>query len=150
MKKSYDNLPYEFLLKINGKPIVGRNFHIKGYNADSLKSIELKETIDDATRVIEEQFKLKSNFYLWRYYNPYATQTTEEVEELKKDCPGIHPYFLEHMAKAYQANPEKFDNIIENNIKVDPTIERLPVGEYKNVTVYKTVDELKRADKLKV
>ena len=85
MKKSYDNLPYEFLLKINGKPIVGRNFHIKGYNSDSLKSIELKETIDEATGVIEEQFKLKSNFYLWRYYNPYATQTTEEVEELKKD-----------------------------------------------------------------
>ena len=22
---------------------------------------------------------------MWRYYNPYATQTTEEVEELKKD-----------------------------------------------------------------
>ena len=59
MKKSYDNLPYEFLLRINGKPIVGRNFHIKGYNSDSLKSIELKETIDEATGVIEEQFKLK-------------------------------------------------------------------------------------------
>jgi len=71
------------------------------------------------------------------------------VEELKKDCPGIHPYFLEHMAKAYQANPEKFDNIIENNIKVDPRIERLPVGEYKSVNVYKTVEELKEADKLK-
>ena len=27
MKKSYDNLPYEFLLSINNKPIVGRNFH---------------------------------------------------------------------------------------------------------------------------
>lgn len=85
MKKSYDNLPYEFLLSINNKPIVGRNFHIKGFNPDSLKSIELKDIIDDATSVIEEQFKLKSNVYLWRYYNPYLTQTMEEVEELKKD-----------------------------------------------------------------
>ena len=85
MKKSYDNLPYEFLLSINNKPIVGRNFHIKGFNPDRLKSIELNDIIDDATSVIEEQFKLKSNVYLWRYYNPYLTQTMEEVEELKKD-----------------------------------------------------------------
>lgn len=85
MKKSYDNLPYEFLLSINNKPIVGRNFLIKGFNPDSLKSIEIKDIIDDATSVIEEQFKLKSNVYLWRYYNPYSTQTVEEVDDLKKD-----------------------------------------------------------------
>ena len=71
------------------------------------------------------------------------------IEELKKDCPGIHPYFIEHMAKAYQLNPEKFDNIIENNLEIKPTSERLPVGEYKTVNVYKTVEELKEADKLK-
>ena len=85
MKKSYDNLPYEFLLSINNKPIVGRNFHIKGYNADSLRSIELKDVIDDATEVIKHQFKLKSEFYLWRYYNPYTVQTTEDLDDLRHD-----------------------------------------------------------------
>ena len=85
MKKNYENLPYEFLLLINGKPIVGRNFQIKGFNVDSLRSLEMKETIDSVVDIIEEQFKLKSMNYLWRYYNPYATQTVEEIEEMKKD-----------------------------------------------------------------
>ena len=85
MKKNYENLPYEFLLLINGKPIVGRNFQIKGFNVDSLRSLEIKETIDSVVDIIEEQFKLKSMTYLWRYYNPYATQTVEEIEEMKKD-----------------------------------------------------------------
>ena len=85
MKKNYDNLPYEFLLSINNKPIVGRNFHIKGYNSDSLRSIELKDVIDDATEVIKHQFKLKSEFYLWRYYNPYTVQTTEDLDDLRHD-----------------------------------------------------------------
>ena len=85
MKKRYDNLPYEFLLLINGKPIVGRNFQINGYNEKSLRSTKIKDVIDDATEVIKNQFKLKSNFYLWKYYNPYAIQTTEELDELRHD-----------------------------------------------------------------
>lgn len=85
MKKSYNNLPYEFLLTINGKTIVGRNFQIKGYNEDSLKSIDLKETIDAATELIKDQFKVKSYFYLWKYYNPYVAQTNEDVMILKKN-----------------------------------------------------------------
>ena len=59
MKKNYENLPYEFLLLINGKPIVGRNFQIKGYNSASLHSIELKETLDDAVHTIQNQFPNK-------------------------------------------------------------------------------------------
>ena len=52
MKKNYENLPYEFLLLINKKPIVGRNFQIKGFNSNSLKSMELKEVIDDVVSII--------------------------------------------------------------------------------------------------
>ncbi len=52
MKKNYENLPYEFLLLINNKPIVGRNFQVKGFNSSSLKSMELKETIDDVVDTI--------------------------------------------------------------------------------------------------
>ena len=85
MKKNYENLPYEFLLLINKKPIVGRNFQVKGFNKDSLNSIELKELIDDVVLTIQDQFKAKSRTYLWRYYNPYLIQNTEEVDETKKD-----------------------------------------------------------------
>ena len=83
MKKNYENLPYEFLLLINNKPIVGRNFQIKGFNPDSLKSMELKETIDDVVDTIKKQFTSKSRTYLYKYYNPYATQPLLETEERK-------------------------------------------------------------------
>ena len=59
MKKNYENLPYEFLLLINNKPIVGRNFSIKGFNPESLRSLELKYTIDEVVEIIRHQFKLK-------------------------------------------------------------------------------------------
>ena len=35
-----------------------------------------------------------------------------------------------------------FDNIIENNVKVEPTVERINGGEFENVKVYKTLEEL--------
>lgn len=85
MKKNYENLPYEFLLLINKKPIVGRNFQIKGFNSDCLRSIELKEVLDEVVSTIQDQFKAKSRTYLWRYYNPYLQQNTEEVEDSKKN-----------------------------------------------------------------
>ena len=81
MKKNYENLPYEFLLLINNKPIVGRNFSIRGFNPESLRSIELKETIDDAIDIIKNQFVSKSADYLYKYYNPYIIQTEEEVSD---------------------------------------------------------------------
>jgi len=79
MKKNYENLPYEFLLLINNKPIVGRNFSIRGFNSDSLRSIELKDTIDHAVYLIKEQFKDRSMDYLYKYYNPYLTQDEKEL-----------------------------------------------------------------------
>ena len=81
MKKNYENLPYEFLLLINNKPIVGRNFSIRGYNNESLRSLELKETIDDVLYIITEQFKEKSYDYLYKYYNPYISQNEQELLE---------------------------------------------------------------------
>jgi len=81
MKKNYENLPYEFLLLINNKPIVGRNFSIRGFNPDSLRSLELKEIIDDVLFIIKQQFVSKSADYLYKYYNPHFVQTEEELNE---------------------------------------------------------------------
>jgi len=83
-KKNYENLPYEFLLLINNKPIVGRNFSIKGFNPESLRSLELKETIDEVVETIRHQFKLKSYDYLYKYYNPHLAQDPQELEERAK------------------------------------------------------------------
>ena len=85
MKKNYENLPYEFLLLINDKPIVGRNFSIRGFNSDSLRSLELKEVIDDAVNIIKRQFKSKTSDYLFKYYNPYFAYSDVVVDtELHK------------------------------------------------------------------
>ena len=83
-KKNYENLPYEFLLLINNKVIVGRNFQIKGFNSESLRSMELKYTIDEVVDIIRYQFKTKSYDYLYKYYNHYLTQDPQEVEARSK------------------------------------------------------------------
>jgi len=81
-KRKYDNLPFEFYLRINGneRPIVGRNFGIKGYNSQSLRSMEMKECIDDCVSVIEKQFKAKSEDYSYKYYNSYEKQNEDDID----------------------------------------------------------------------
>jgi hypothetical protein len=87
MKNNYENLPYEFLLLINNKPIVGRNFSIRGFNNNSLRSLEIKYVIDDAVDIIKHQFKLKTSDYLFKYYNPYFvySDSVDNVEPHKVD-----------------------------------------------------------------
>jgi hypothetical protein len=79
MKKDYSNLPFEFIFKINGNPIVARNFWVNGYNNKSTRSIELKEMIDDVVRIIHKDFMSKTEDYLYKYYDPYAER--EEILE---------------------------------------------------------------------
>ena len=81
-KKNYENLPFEFYLRINGneRPIVGRNFNVKGYNPKSLRSMDIKYCIDDIVSMIEDQFRAKAEDYLYRYYNPFTKQSQEDIE----------------------------------------------------------------------
>ena len=78
MKKKYKTHPYEFLFLINGNPIVGRNFPINNFNRESLRSYELKETIDDAVGLIQKHFKNNTYNYMDRYYNYLVATTAEE------------------------------------------------------------------------
>jgi len=82
IKKKYENLPFEFYLRINGneRPIVGRNFGIRGYNSQSLKSMDLKYCIDEIVSLIELQFKHKSEDYLYKYYNPHELQLSDDID----------------------------------------------------------------------
>ena len=81
-KKNYENLPFEFYLRINGneRPIVGRNFNVRGYNPKSLRSMDIKYCVDEVVGMIQDQFRSKSEDYLYRYYNPYSTQNPEDIE----------------------------------------------------------------------
>ncbi len=81
MKKSYQNYPYEFLFMINGNPIVGRNFNVKNFNKESLRSYEIKETVDSVVEVIKNHFKNNTYDYTEKYYNFYTTaEETEKVD----------------------------------------------------------------------
>lgn len=80
MKKKYKTHPYEFLFLINGNPIVGRNFPINNFNRESLKSYELKETIDDTVILIQNMFKNKTYDYMDRYYRYFVASTEEVVD----------------------------------------------------------------------
>lgn len=80
--KKYENLPFEFYLRINGneRPIVGRNFAVKSFNPRSLRSLELKDCIDEIVSLIELQFKNKSEDYLYKYFNPYEVQNNDDID----------------------------------------------------------------------
>jgi hypothetical protein len=82
MKKKYKTHPYEFLFLINGNPIVGRNFPINNFNRESLKSYELKETIDYTVGLIQNHFKNKTYNYMDRYYNYFVASTEEQTEPI--------------------------------------------------------------------
>lgn len=63
------------------------------------------------------------------------------VEGLKTHFPTIPEYFIKSIARAYQLNPEKFDDIIENDIKL-PTPEQNKPGTYNAVKVYENESDL--------
>lgn len=78
---------FEFVLYINNNIICQRFFHIFDFNEDSIKSLEIKEMVDEITGmsngnfgslgIIPNYLKQKSMDYLWDGYNPYLTQTDE-------------------------------------------------------------------------
>jgi len=77
--KKIEEQRFEFLLYINGHIICQRYFHIKGYNDECLSSFELHNMAFDCTKVIQDDLKLKSKDYLWKYFNPYKPQKEEDI-----------------------------------------------------------------------
>lgn len=120
MKRSYDNLPYEFLFMINGNPIVGRNFSVKNFNKESLNSIELKETLEDVVETIRNHFKNKTYEYLYRYYNPYfdvldeETTTTNEDSTYVKDIYENEDFFTFQIK--YKSNHKEESRVLVEKI----------------------------------
>lgn len=77
--KKIEEQRFEFLLYINGNIICQRYFHIKGFNDDSVNSSVMLNTHGECVDIIKSHLKNKTYDYLWGYYDPYKTQTDEEI-----------------------------------------------------------------------
>lgn len=56
---------FQFLLWVNDNIICQRYFKINGYNNDSLRSLEFKETMDDIVQMIKDDLVSKSRVFMW-------------------------------------------------------------------------------------
>jgi hypothetical protein len=93
---------FEFILYINDHIICQRYFNIRGFNEDSLQSLDLKDLVDEiagmnngrfgAMGLIPSFLKLKSREYMWKYYNPHKAQ--EESEIPRKDIREKNDNFI--------------------------------------------------------
>jgi hypothetical protein len=85
--KKIEDQRFEFVLYINDHIICQRYFNIYDFNEDSIKSLELKEMMDNiagmnngdygSQGIIPNHLKEKSLTYLWDNYNPYFLQPEE-------------------------------------------------------------------------
>ena len=60
---------FQFLLWVNDNIICQRYFKINGYNNDSLRSLQFKETMDNVTRMIQDDLLSKSRIFMWYIEN---------------------------------------------------------------------------------
>lgn len=67
--KTVDNEAYkerfQFLLWVNDNIICQRYFKINGYNNDSLRSLQFKETMDNVVSMIQDDLISKSRIFMW-------------------------------------------------------------------------------------
>ncbi len=88
----FDEQRFEFILYINNHIICQRFFNIYDFNEDSIKSLELKEMMDNIAGmnngeygglgIIPNHLKLKSLTYLWDNYNPYYLQQDDSSKNI--------------------------------------------------------------------
>lgn len=80
MKKEIEKLPYEFILYINNNIVCQRYFNVKGFNNSSINSYEIREVIEDSCDIIKRDLKKKTLEYLWKFFNSYVEQKSEEID----------------------------------------------------------------------
>lgn len=83
--KKVDNSSYrekfQFLLSINENVICQRYFRINNFDFNSIESIELKETMDECVRMIQNDLESKSRVYMW-YTNNDPIKLTGFVDSI--------------------------------------------------------------------
>jgi calcineurin-like phosphoesterase family protein len=80
--KKIEKTPYEFYLYINNNIVCQRYFQLKGYNEKVLKSVELKELIDEVAGIVQKDLENKTRDYLYMHYNPFESQDPETIQRM--------------------------------------------------------------------
>jgi hypothetical protein len=80
MKREIEKMPYEFILYINNNIVCQRYFNIKGFNRNSINSVEIREIIDSCCNIVKKDLKTKTFEYLYKYFNPYVKQQPEDID----------------------------------------------------------------------
>lgn len=136
--KKVDNSSYrekfQFLLSINENVICQRYFRINNFDFASIESVELKETMDECVRMIQNDLTEKSRVYMW-YTNDDPIKLTGFTNDEKLDDSDVR--FLtngveeegilsngRHVKKTY------FDYASVASAATDYTDEKPADGEY--------------------
>ena len=56
---------FQFIFSLNENIICQRYFRINGFNADSIESVELRDTIDEIVTMLKNDLVSKSRAYMW-------------------------------------------------------------------------------------
>ena len=80
--KKIEKTPYEFYLYINNNIVCQRFFQLKGFNEKVLRSIEIKELIDQVVSIVQSDLENKTRDYLYSYHNPFEKQSPENVQRI--------------------------------------------------------------------
>lgn len=80
--KKIEKTPYEFYLYINNNIVCQRYFQLKGYNEKVLRSIEIKELIDEVAEIVQKDLESKTRDYLYSHYNPFEPQDPETIQRI--------------------------------------------------------------------
>lgn len=125
---------FEFILFINNtKFIVQRFFDIRDFNEDSIKSLELKELMDNIAGMNIDSFgtmglipkflKQKSVEYLWANYNPYHIQQDEGVKSIYDKVDNFQ--FEIRIDKRTVAKSEFSGNVFPPKVRYDVNIKEI-------------------------
>jgi len=79
---------------------------------------------------------------------PQQVELQGWIDSLQRYFPNVPKHFIETIATAYQLNPEKFNNIIENDIKLEAPKQDKP-GTYTAMNVYTNENEIPNPEDMK-
>lgn len=120
---SLKDLPFEFLLTVNGNIVCQRFFTIDDFIPKSVSSIGFKSVWDTAYRIIDEDMKRKSRIYTW--YTEYSHFPLYEGQEKEEYVPSgyskVDGIEMTEHGPSFYGGEQSWNNVIEMSFKMsDP------------------------------
>ena len=129
--KKIEEQRFEFVFYINNNIICQRYFNIRDYNENAIKSLELKELMDNivglnngdfgSVGIIPTFLKNRAVDYLWNNFNPYQEQT-----EVLRTTDKVDNYQFEiKVDKAVVAKSQFSGNLFPPKVRYDVNIKEI-------------------------